>query len=66
MPPVLEFGSQSNYTYNRHADRIYKLMVAGDLDGLRAFSVEGRNTYARALVRYRDLAIRWLQRGMAE
>lgn len=53
----LEFASEANYTYNRHADRIYKLALANDLDGLEAVEIGGVNTYAKALRRYRDLLI---------
>lgn len=53
----LEFKSEANYTYNRHADRIYKAALANDLEGLEAIEITGVNTYAKALRGYRDLLI---------
>lgn len=53
----LEFASEANYTYNRRADRIYKMALANDLDGLEAVEIAGVNTYAKALRGYRDLLV---------
>ncbi len=57
-PPRLEFATSSNYTYNRHADALHKLWKAGDLAGLKGYEISGKNTYARALAKYRDLLVK--------
>ena len=57
----LEFASEANYTYNRRADRIYKMALANDLDGLEAIEIAGVNTYAKALRGYRDLLVAHLK-----
>lgn len=57
----LEFASAANYTYNRHADRIYKLALANDLEALEAIEIGGVNTYAKALRGYRDLLVAHLK-----
>lgn len=56
-PPLLEFSSAVNYTYNRHAEALYKLWKERDVAGLEAYPMNGKNTYARALSRYRDLLV---------
>lgn len=56
-PPPLEFNSALNYTYNRHGEALYKLWQARDVAGLEAYPMAGKNTYARALSRYRDLLV---------
>lgn len=61
----LEFKSEANYTYNRHADRMYKLALANDLEGLEAVEIGGVNTYAKSLRGYRDLLIGHLKGGAA-
>lgn len=61
MPSLLVFHSAANFSYNTHALRIYNMMKAGDLDSLRAKSIHGINTYAKALRRYRGLCIRYLE-----
>lgn len=62
-PPPLEFKTV-NYTYNKHADVIWKLGSAGDLEALQTMEIKGTNTYAKALRRYRDLFITYLtQKG---
>jgi len=53
----LEFASESNYTYNRHADRLHKLALEGNLEALEAIEISGVNTYAKALRGYRDALI---------
>jgi hypothetical protein len=60
LPPPLEFASEANYTYNRHADRLHKLAVEGNLEALEATEIGGVNTYAKALRGYRDLLIQHL------
>lgn len=55
LPPKLEFSSAANYTYNRHAMALYAMWQARDVIGLTGYKLEGKNTYARALSRYRDL-----------
>jgi hypothetical protein len=56
----LEFASEANYTYNRHADRLHKLALEGNLEALEATEIGGVNTYAKALRGYRDLLIQHL------
>jgi hypothetical protein len=53
----LEFASESNYTYNRHADRLHKLALEGNLEALEGIEISGVNTYAKALRGYRDALI---------
>ena len=62
-PPLLEFSSAVNYTYNRHAEALHKLWQARDVAGLEAYSMTGKNTYARALSRYRDLLVQNLEKA---
>jgi len=57
LPPVLEFSSERNYSYNAHAKALHQLACAGDVAGLAAYPLKGSNTYARALVGYRDLLL---------
>lgn len=59
-PGPLQFHTV-NYSYNNHADRIFKLGTEGDLAGLQALDLKGTNTYARAIRRYRDLWVEYLQ-----
>jgi hypothetical protein len=49
----LEIASQANYTYQRHADRLYELAKAGNRGGVEAYEINGTNTYAKRLKRYR-------------
>lgn len=56
-PPLLQFGSGANYTYNRHAQALHKLWSEGDTAGLQGYSLNGKNTYARALARYREVLL---------
>jgi hypothetical protein len=54
-PPLLQFASAVNYTYNRHAEALYKLWQERDAAGLGEYAINGKNTYARALSRYREI-----------
>lgn len=60
--PPLGFSSLANASYNKRADRVWKMVQAGDLAGLLALEVAGQNTYARAVGKYREAAIEWLSR----
>lgn len=60
VPPAPTFPV-SNYWSQRKADAIHALVTAGDLEGLRAYEVGGTNTYAKALRRYRELCIGYLE-----
>lgn len=64
-PPLLEFASTVNYTYNRHAKALYERWQARNAEGLEAYPLKGTNTYARALSRYRDLLLANLRKGAA-
>lgn len=55
--PLLVFESAANFTYNRHSDALHKLWGAKDEAGLRAYPINGTNTYARALRAYRDVLV---------
>lgn len=61
LPPVLEFSSERNYSYNTHAKALHQLACAGDVAGLAAYPLKGSNTYARALLGYRDLLLAHLK-----
>lgn len=56
-PPLLQFASAVNYTYNRHAEALYGHWLAREAAALEAYPINGKNTYARALARYRDLLL---------
>jgi hypothetical protein len=56
-PAPLVFKSQSNRSYQKHADALYDLAALGDLDALQAYPLSGTNTYARALHKYRGLLV---------
>lgn len=56
-PPRLEFVSTANYTYNRHASRLHEYWLARETEMLEAYPITGKNTYARALARYRELLL---------
>lgn len=62
-PPLLVFQSEVNYTYNAHAARLHKLWAAGDVAGLQSYPAAGKNTYGRALAKYRDLLVSHLSKG---
>jgi len=66
LPDLLVFASEVNYGYNRHSKALHDFAVAGDLEGLRAYPVNGVNTYGRALRRYRDLLVFHVERSAAE
>lgn len=61
LPEMLEFKSEANYTYNRHADNLHKLAVANDSAGLEAYAIGGTNTYSKALRGYRDLLVQYVK-----
>ncbi|CAB4122766.1 hypothetical protein UFOVP32_65 [uncultured Caudovirales phage] len=50
----------SNYWSQRHADKLFALMQAGDEEGLNAFPINGCNTYAKALRAYREICLTYL------
>jgi hypothetical protein len=56
-PPLLEFKSEANYTYNRHAQTLHKMWSEGDTAGLLAYPLNGKNTYSKALARYREILL---------
>lgn len=62
-PPRLEFASTANYTYNHHAEMIWAMWQARDVQGLLEYQMTGKNTYARAVERYRTLLLANLQKG---
>ena len=53
----LEFGSDKNPTYNRHAYALYEAAQEQNRDALASYPIAGVNTYARALKGYRDLLV---------
>ena len=55
MPAHLTI-SGTNAAYQKRADKLREMALAGDLDGLRA-DIGGVNTYAKMLRRYRDLLV---------
>ena len=57
LPPELEFNSERNYSYNTHAKALHQLARDGNVAGLAAYPLKGSNTYARALIGYRDLLL---------
>ena len=57
LPPMLEFNSERNYSYNTHAKALHQLASVNDVAGLVAYPLKGSNTYARALIGYRDLLL---------
>lgn len=57
LPPLLEFKSAVNYTYNRHAEALFKLWQKGNVKGLEAYPIKGVNTYSRALAKYREILV---------
>ncbi len=57
LPPMLEFNSERNYSYNTHAKALHQLADVNDVAGLVAYPLKGSNTYARALIGYRDLLL---------
>jgi hypothetical protein len=60
LPPVPTFPA-SNATYAVHAQRLQEMAAANNADALLAFEVKGTNTYAKALKRYRDVLITYLE-----
>lgn len=59
QPPRMKFPL-SNYWSQTKADALHEMMLAGDMAGLSATSILGINTYARALLGYRDACIAYL------
>ncbi|HEY6965863.1 MAG TPA: hypothetical protein VI229_00215 [Burkholderiales bacterium] len=60
-PPPLAITSKTNGSYARHATRLHELAQAGDLVGLKCHELpNGKNTYARALRKYRDALEAWV------
>lgn len=62
-PRLLEFASVANYTYNRHAEALYAYWQTGNNIALAGYPLKGKNTYARALSRYRDLLLATLEKA---
>jgi hypothetical protein len=54
-PPPLVFKSKANASYQKHADALYAHACNGELETLEAYPLNGTNTYARALRKYREL-----------
>lgn len=65
LPGMLEFASEANYSYNRHAAELHRLAKAGFLDEVMGYPITGTNTYAKALVGYRSLLVEAMQRAEA-
>lgn len=60
-PTCLTFPA-SNYWMQGKADALRAMALSRDTEGLMAFPVTGSNTYSRALRRYRDLCLEYVQR----
>lgn len=64
-PERLVISSAANKSYQRHADALWDIAAyKGDVNALRAYPLNGTNTYARALKRYRDLLVAFTQKAL--
>jgi hypothetical protein len=54
MPVKPVITSAANQSYQAKIDRLAELAGAGDWDAIIAYDVNGKNTYARMVARYRD------------
>lgn len=62
LPGLLEFKSETNYSYNAHAKTLRDFAATSDIELLEEYEIRGSNTYARALRGYRDLLVEFVKK----
>lgn len=61
LPTPPDFTAETHKPYRAKREKLIALAEAGDIEGLRAFAINPTSTSPKALIRYRDLAIRALE-----
>ena len=61
LPTPPDFSAETHKPYRGKREKLIALAEAGDIEGLRAVAINPTSTSPKALIRYRDLAIRALE-----
>lgn len=61
LPEPPDFTANTHAPYRKKLDKLVDMAKAGDAAGLRGFEIKPTSTSPRALIRYRDLAVRAIE-----
>lgn len=61
VPPAPDFSAPTHAPYRKKLERLIELAQAGDVAGLRAVAINPTSTSPKALIRWRDLAVRAIE-----
>lgn len=57
LPAAPDFSAETHKRFRKKLDAVANLVVAGDIDGLKAFEINPGSSSPKAIARYRDLAV---------
>jgi hypothetical protein len=61
LPQPPDFTAETHKPHRKRLAAVVELVQAGDLEGLRQFQIKAVSSSPKAIIRYRDLAIRALE-----
>lgn len=61
LPEPPDFTAATHAPYRKKLDKLIEMAKAGDAAGLRGFEIKPTSTSPRAMIRYRDLAVRAIE-----